>query len=149
MSAPDTRAQDMDSPTALLDQPFEFPEMVDSMDADLLPELSRETWVAATLLAELTADLPPTDEEPDLIAASQCDETLTTVRRWVGGYAPPPPPVAGVFGTIARVTLLAIAVRESVCRHGRTIVASPGSTGDPLAASGAWAGASGTNSSIS
>ena len=86
VSAPDAPADDMDSPTSLLDQPFEFAEMGDYMDADLLPdhhllpELFRETWVAATLLAELTADLPLTDEEQDLIAASQCDETLTTVR---------------------------------------------------------------------
>ena len=78
--APDALADDMDCPTSLLDQPFEFSEMGDYMDADLLPELSRETWVTATLLAEPTADLPLTDEEQDLIAASQCDETLTTVR---------------------------------------------------------------------
>ena len=37
--------------------------MGDSMDADLLPELSGETWVAATL--------------------SRQDATLTTVREWV------------------------------------------------------------------
>ena len=80
MSAPDARAEDVDSPTVWLDQPFESSEMGDSMDADLLPELSGETWVAATLLAELTADLPPTDEEPDIIAASRCDETFTTVH---------------------------------------------------------------------
>ena len=47
MSAPDARAEDMDSPAVLLDQAFESSEMGDSMDADLLPELSGETWVAA------------------------------------------------------------------------------------------------------
>ena len=90
VSAPDAQAEDMDSPAVLLDQPFESSEMGDSMDADLLPELSGETWVVATLLAELTVDLPPTDEEPDLIAASRRDETLTTVRRWVQTGTPPP-----------------------------------------------------------
>ena len=56
-------------------------EMGDSMDADLLPELSGETWVAATLLEGLTADLLPTGS--DIIVASRQDATLTTVREWV------------------------------------------------------------------
>ena len=43
--------------------------MGDSMDADLLPELSGETWMAATLLDELTADLPPAGSDLDLIVA--------------------------------------------------------------------------------
>ena len=90
VSAPDARAKDMDSPAVLLDQPFESSEMGDSMDANLLLELSGETWVTATLLAEPMVDLPPTDEEPDLIAASRCDETLTTVCRWVQTGMPPP-----------------------------------------------------------
>ena len=38
---------DVDSRTVLLDQPFASTEMGDSMDADLVPELSGETWVAA------------------------------------------------------------------------------------------------------
>ena len=33
-------------------------EIGDSMDADLLPELSGETWVGSALLEELTVDLP-------------------------------------------------------------------------------------------
>ena len=69
--------------TVLLDQPFASSEMGDSMDADLLPELSGETWVAATLLEGLTADLPPAGLDNDLIMASRHDATLTTLRKWV------------------------------------------------------------------
>ena len=59
------------------------------MDADLLPELSGETWVAATFLEEVTADLEPAGSEPDFISASQLDNALITVREWVQvGSAP-------------------------------------------------------------
>ena len=59
------------------------------MDADLLPELSKETWVAATFLEEVTVDLPPADAEPDLINTSRMDETLITVLPWIqAGSAP-------------------------------------------------------------
>ena len=59
------------------------------MDADLLPELPGETWVAATYLDEVTADLPPAALEPDLIIASRLDETLITVWKWAqSGSAP-------------------------------------------------------------
>ena len=74
---------ELDASSVLLDQPFASSEMGDSMDADLLPELSGETWVAATLLEGLTADLPPAGSDIDLIAASRQDVTLTTVREWV------------------------------------------------------------------
>ena len=40
VSSPDSRVDDVDSTSALLDQPFASSEMGDSMDADLLPELS-------------------------------------------------------------------------------------------------------------
>ena len=53
------------------------------MDADLLPKLSGETCVAATLLDGLTADLPTVASNLDLIVASWQDATLTTVREWV------------------------------------------------------------------
>ena len=60
------------------------------MDADLLSELSEVTWVAATYLEEVAADLPPADSEPDFIVASCLDETLIMVRQWVqSGSAPP------------------------------------------------------------
>ena len=57
--------------------------MGDSIDADLLPELSGETWVVATLLEGLTADLPPVCSDIDLIVASRQDAPLTTVCEWV------------------------------------------------------------------
>ena len=82
VSSPDSRVDDADSMSALLDQPFASSEMGDSMDADLLPELSGETWVAATYLDELTSDLLATDSDLDFIVASRRDETLTTVRHW-------------------------------------------------------------------
>ena len=52
-----------------LDQPFASSEMGDSMDADLLPELS--------------VDLPPAGSDNDLIVASRQDTTLATVRERV------------------------------------------------------------------
>ena len=59
VSSSDLRVTDVGSTILLLDQPFASLKMGDSMDADLLPELSGETWVAATLLEELAEDLPP------------------------------------------------------------------------------------------
>ena len=53
------------------------------MDADLLPELSGETWVVTTLLEGLTADLLPAGTDLDLIVPSRQDTTLATVREWV------------------------------------------------------------------
>ena len=87
---PDCPVSVMDSPvpeaepeTGLVDQPFASSEMGESMDADLLPELSGETLVASTLLEELTADLLPAGADLDLIVASRQDTTLATVREWV------------------------------------------------------------------
>ena len=62
----------------LEDQPFAESVIGDSMDSDLLPEFSGETWVAATHLDEDTGDLPPSASEPDLIASSR-----TMVWEWV------------------------------------------------------------------
>ena len=89
VSSSDVRILDVDSTTVLLDQPFASSEMGDSMDADLLSELSGETWVAATLLEGLTADLPMVASNLDLIVASRQDATLTTVREWVQSGANP------------------------------------------------------------
>ena len=89
VSFPDPWVDDMDSTLALLDQPFGSSEMGDSMDADLLLELSGETWMAATYLDELTADLPATESDLDFIVASRRDETLTIVRQWVQTGAAP------------------------------------------------------------
>ena len=71
VSSSDTRAIGEESTTVLLDQLFASSEMGDSMDADLQPELSGETWVAATLLERLTADLPIVASDLDLIVASR------------------------------------------------------------------------------
>ena len=89
VSSSEKNAGDAGSSSALMDQPFTFLAMGDSMDADLLPKLSGETWVAATYLDEVTADLPPTESEPDLIVASRLDEVLITAHKWVqSGSAP-------------------------------------------------------------
>ena len=53
VSSSDSWGTEVDAMTVLLDQPFALSEMGDSMDADLLPELSGEIWVAATLLWHL------------------------------------------------------------------------------------------------
>ena len=79
----DSQVAELDASSVLLDQPFTSSEMGDSMDADLLPELSGETWVAATLWEGLMVDLPPTGSDIDLIVASRQDATLMTVREWV------------------------------------------------------------------
>ena len=89
VSSPNSRVDDMDSTSALLDQPFASSGMGDSIVADLLPELSGATWVAATYLDELTPVLPATGSDLDFIVASRRDETLTIVRQWVHtGVAP-------------------------------------------------------------
>ena len=80
VSSSDSLVAELDTTSALLDQPFTSSEMGESMDADLLPELSGETWVAATLLEGLTADLLPAGAGLDLIVASRQD---TNVREWV------------------------------------------------------------------
>ena len=78
VSSPDVSTRETESMSAMLDQPFAVSAMGDSMD--LLPELSGETWVAATHLNEVTGDLPPSSREPDLITASRIDKTLGTDR---------------------------------------------------------------------
>ena len=83
MSSLEQDTGDADSSSALMDQPFASSAIGDSMDADLLHKLSGETWVAATYLEEVTADLPPADAEPELIDASRMDKTLIMVRKWI------------------------------------------------------------------
>ena len=58
VSVADLPAVKAETQSLLVDQPFATSEMGDSMDLDLLPELSGETWVASALLDELTWDLP-------------------------------------------------------------------------------------------
>ena len=83
VSATDSPVPDAEPDTGLVDQPFASSEMGESMDADLLPELSSETWVASALLEEFTADLRPAGADMDVIAASRQDTTLATVRLWI------------------------------------------------------------------
>ena len=80
-----------------MDQPFASSEMGHSMDSDLLPALSGETWVASALLEKLTVDLPTAGSDIDLVAASCEDNTLQTVRSWVQSKNTPPwPTCAGL-----------------------------------------------------
>ena len=71
---------DTDPETDMVDQPFAASEIGESMDADLLPELSGETWVASALTEEFTADLLPAGSNVDIITESRQDDTLATVR---------------------------------------------------------------------
>ena len=97
VSATDLPTIDADTQSLLVDQPFATSEMGDSMDADLLPELSGETWVASALLDELTGDLPPVGVNNELVSATSEDRILQTVRSWVeSGNAPPWPECAGL-----------------------------------------------------
>ena len=92
MSAIDLPTGETDTQSVLVDQPFATSEMGDSMDADLLPELSGETWVASALLDELTGDLQLAGVNGDLVSAASEDKMLQTVRLWVESGKPPPPP---------------------------------------------------------
>ena len=90
VSAADLPAVEADAQSLFVDQPFATSEMGDSMDSDLLPKLAGETWVASTLLDELTWDLPTAGADIDLVAATRGDKILQTVRSWVeSGNAPP------------------------------------------------------------
>ena len=89
VSSPDSRVDDVGSTLVLMDQSFASSEMGDSMNANLLPELSGETWVVATLSVELTADLPLAGADMDICMASRQDATLTTVSEWVQSEAAP------------------------------------------------------------
>ena len=85
---PDCPVSATDSPdnnreTEMVDQPFAESEIGESMDADLLPELSGETWVASALIEEFTAELHPAGSNVDLIAESRHDDTLATVPGWI------------------------------------------------------------------
>ena len=82
VSAPDSQVEDRDVPQVLKEQPFVSSEMGESMDTDLLPELSGETWVASMLLDGLTADLLPAGADLDLIVTSR-QVRECSVREWV------------------------------------------------------------------
>ena len=97
VSAADLPAVEAETHSLLVDQPFATSEMGDSMYSDLLPELSRETWVASALLDELTWDLPTAGADIDLVTATRGDKILQTVRSWVeSGNSPPWPACVGL-----------------------------------------------------
>ena len=81
VSATDSPIPDAEPDTGLVDQSFASSEMGESMEADLLPELSGETWVASALLEEFTADLRLAGADMDVITASRQDPTLAMVRE--------------------------------------------------------------------
>ena len=83
VSATDSPVTDTDPETEMVDQPFASSEIGESMDANLLPELSGETWVASALIEEFMVDLLPAGSNVDLITASRHDTTLATVRGWI------------------------------------------------------------------
>ena len=90
VSAADIPMIDNDTQSLLVDQPFATSEMGDSMDADLLPEGSGETWVASALLDELTNDLPAPGVGDNLVSDTASDKVLQTVRSWwIRVLAPP------------------------------------------------------------
>ena len=113
-SAADLPATNVETQSVLMDQPFASSEMGDSMDADLLPELSGETSVASALLEELTADLPTAGSDIDLIAAS-CDvSTLGTVRSWLqSGSVPPWSACAGLSPSCTPIGGFAVSSPDS------------------------------------
>ena len=71
VSVTDSPVPNTDPETEMVDQPFAASEIGESIDADLLPELSGETWVASALIEEFTADLLPVGSDADLITRWQ------------------------------------------------------------------------------
>ena len=90
VSAADAVVMDNDAQSLMVDQPFATSEMGDSMDEDLLPEGSGETWVASALLDELTNDLPTPGVGDSLVSDTASDKILQTVRSWVDSGLTPP-----------------------------------------------------------
>ena len=130
VSSPDSRVDDIDSTTALLDQPFGCSEM----GADLLPELSGETWWPPIWM-NLRRICRLAGRDPD-----HCTQVGTV---WGD------PCVVGMFGIISGAAVLSAAVRESVGGHRGEVVASPGSSGDVLSAGCTGSGTSGSDSPVS
>ena len=79
VSSPEGDIGDSGSTSALLDQPFASSAMGDSMDADLLPELSGETWGPIWMKSLLTYH----HLGQSRTWASRLDKTLITVREWI------------------------------------------------------------------
>ena len=105
---------------------FAASEMGESMDADLLPELSGETWVAAALTEEFTADLPA-GCNIDLIAESRSDDTLAVVRGWIQSNSTPT--LDRLCRNVSGIALLEAANREFVHQSGWPVMAKTSITG--------------------
>ena len=89
VSAKDSPMPENNKEIEMVDQPFAASVIGESMDADLPPELSGETWVASALTEEFTADLLPAGSNIDLIAESRHDYTLAIVRGWIQSNSTP------------------------------------------------------------
>ena len=109
VSAMDLPVPDAEPETEMVEQPFAASEMGESMDADLLSELSSETWVASVLIEEFTADLLPAGSNVDLIAASRQDATLATVWEWIQSESTPAWAECAGFSTELRCWRLQVA----------------------------------------
>ena len=132
------------STSELEDQPFAKLVMGDSLDSDLLPELSGETWVAATDLDEATSDLPPSASEPDLTTSYILDKTLTIVRAWVRAGAP-----GRTVQDYPRSYVRCISNSATCQLIWTSTVASPCTPGDGVTTGGAIGRASGVYPPIS
>ena len=89
VSAKDSPVSENNQEIEMVDQPFAASEIGESMDADLLPELSGETWVASALTEEFAADLLPAGSNIDLIAECRHDDMLATMRGWIQSSSTP------------------------------------------------------------
>ena len=146
VSSSDSQVAELHAWSVLLDQPFTSSEMGDSMDADLLPELSGETWVASALLEGLVADLPTAGSDIDLIVdASGCDSHYCSGVGTVGSGSG----LVGLSRTFPGVTMLAITDWQYVGGYGWEIMVSSGSSVGSLSACCTRPGASGDDSQIS
>ena len=143
VSAADLPAVEAETQSLLVDQPFASLEMGDSMDSDLLPELSGETWVASALLEELIWDLPK--------AGSGIGFTWgqNTPDGTVMGRSRECSAVAGLCRTFTGTTLLATTSRKSENRLGGSSVASSVAPIRGLTVGGSSSRTPGTDSPVS
>ena len=117
VSAADLPTVEADTRSILIDQPFATSEMGNSMDTDLLPELSGETWVASALLDELTWDLPTAAADNEL------GQNVTNATVMGGGWKCST--VASLCRTCTGTTLLATTSRKFETRLVGSFVAPP------------------------
>ena len=134
------RCHKKDSPTPenndgmeMVDQPFTASEIGESMDADLLPELSGETWVASALTEEFTADLPA-GSNIDLIVESRSDDKLAVVRGWIqSNFTPAWTDCAGLS---PELRCWRLHIGNFVHRYRRPVMAKTSTTGGGFSTGG-------------